>query len=331
MELPDIEEQLEVGVDPVSGAADRALIAGILEALNHLRLEQHRQVVAPAGVGHRHALAVRRLEQDLVDVESHQRGRLGHHQQPVRHMLGRRRKTAAGDQIVDRDLARAGAAAGHALQSGQNAVDLVGVARQGAGEGVDIGDGAVQRVRVLRQDVIDMLEGVARGLGPVLPGLRLGDQGRGRAVFAAHHRRGRGAAFQGHRGAAGQPLSLDADHRVAADRGAALDGDHGGHVLGRIGSEPELGHFADAKAVEHHRRTDQQSRDRALELDQVGFALRKAAFVLEPIDKAEARGDHGEHEQSDQGVAGARFHRSGSSQTLTTRRSTSMPPRLPWK
>ena len=58
-------------------------------------------------------------------------------------------KSVGRGEIVDRHFGRVGAAAGHALEPRQDAVDLVGVARQRLGECVDIVDGAVQRLGVL--------------------------------------------------------------------------------------------------------------------------------------------------------------------------------------
>ncbi len=59
--------------------------------------------------------------------------------------------------------------------------------------------------------------------------------------------------------------------------------------LRRIGIERELGDLADANAVEQDRGADQQSGHGTIEVDLVGLALPKAAFVLQPIDEGEAR------------------------------------------
>ena len=166
--------------------------------------------------------------------------------------------------------------------------------------------------RILREHLIHALEGVARGLGPVLTGVGRREQHRRRAVFRRRERRRRCAATERDGGATGQPLRLDGDCGVIANRRVVHDGDGGHHVLRPVGAERDLRHVADAEAVEQHRGTDFQAGHRALESHLIDVLLAEAAFVLEPIDEGEAREDHGEHEKSDQGVAGACFHGSGS-------------------
>jgi len=143
MEASDIEQKLIIAGDAFTRPADLLCVARVLEALDHLRLEQNREVVAPPRIAEGHAFPARRLKQDLVGVEAHQRRRLGHHEKPTWRLGRRGREAARGDEIVSGNVCLARAPSGHALDAGKDAVDLVGVPRQRASESVDILDGAV--------------------------------------------------------------------------------------------------------------------------------------------------------------------------------------------
>ena len=118
---------------------------------------------------------------------------------------------------------------------------------------------------ILREHLIHLLEGVARGLGPILTGVGRRQQHRRRAVFRCRERRRRCAATERDGGATGQPLRLDGDCGVIANRRVVHDGDGGDHVLRPVGAERDLRNVADAEAVEQHLGTDFQAGHRALE------------------------------------------------------------------
>ena len=268
MEAPDVDQQLIVAGDAVARAADRVRVAGILEALDDLRLHQHREVVAPSRIVERHALAAFGLEQDLVGVEAHQRARLGHDQRPGRRRRGLRGELGRGGKIVDRHVGRVRSAAGHALEPGKDAVDLVGVPRQRAGEGVDVGDGAVQRLGILRR-AHRRRAGRRRaptGSNPVRPEARRCSVGG--APFSDA---GSGEGEVPPRSAMAAPPvrpCVSTVTSVSSRIGRVVhDADGRDHVLRPSALSESLGDLADAKAVEQHRRADRQSGHRALEAD----------------------------------------------------------------
>ena len=82
-EAPDVEHKLVGRLESIARPAHGARIAGILEALDELLLEQDRNVVTPPRIRNVGALsAVGRTHLDLVRVEREQRRGLRHHELP---------------------------------------------------------------------------------------------------------------------------------------------------------------------------------------------------------------------------------------------------------
>src|SRR6185295_19518458 len=109
-------------------------------------------------------------------------------------------------------------------------------------------------------------------------------------------------------GDAGEALEIEADDGVIAHRGVGVDLDGGDHLLGIMPVELQVGHFADAHAVEEDARAVAQTADRPLEHDVVAGADLAFADRAEPVHEGETRCQHAEREEADQDVVRFGFH-----------------------
>jgi hypothetical protein len=131
------------------------------------------------------------------------------------------------------------------------AVHLVGIAGERLGECLQIGDGRAHVLLVVGQQLLDMLERLARGLAERLPRHVLGHK-HWRAVPRIEGRRVPFRAIEGDGGRTGDALEIDAGPRVATNRRCGIDGDLRNDQLGLVGIKGQPGHLAHAHAVEQH-------------------------------------------------------------------------------
>ena len=117
---------------------------------------------------------------------------------------------------------------------------------------LQIGDGLLQRLGIFRQHRIDLAQRIAGGLGHALARAGFGNQRRHRTGVRKLH-----AAFQRDDGNAGQALEFQADLGVGSHRGRRGYRDRRIDAARIVRREAEIGHLADADAVEQHGGADQ--------------------------------------------------------------------------
>ena len=174
------------------------------------------------------------------------------------------------------------------------------------GEGLEVMQRVLDRLLVVGDHPVDVLQRAADRLGDVLQRVRIGGQHRDAVLIQRNRGRGLLAALQRDRGDAGQALEFEPDQRVLADRGIVLDHgecDDATRVVQLHGDD-----FAYPDTVEIDAAAVAQARRRAFEDDADRAARLGGVQALEPQHEAERRGDHRQRERSDQDVIRPRFH-----------------------
>src|SRR6202042_2881523 len=101
--------------------------------------------------------------------------------------------------------------------------DLLRIARQRARKRLQIMQRVPDRLLVVGDHPVDVLQRAPDGLGDVLQPVRIGGQHRHAVFIQRHAGRGLLAALERDRGDAGQALEFEPDQGVLADRGVVLD------------------------------------------------------------------------------------------------------------
>ena len=96
--------------------------------------------------------------------------------------MGAASNLRSGNEVEGLVAVRAAHAASHALQAGEDAVDLGRIAREGAGEIVEVADQLLKRLGIVVEDAVHLQQRVARGGRDGLAGADAGDQQRRPAV-----------------------------------------------------------------------------------------------------------------------------------------------------
>ena len=173
LEGADFNQQAIVGLDAIDFASRGWRHIVVLETLQQFCLHQLGNAVAPLNIGKGRRIAARRRHQNALGVEHQDGGRIGQHKLALE--LPRRGGALPGQCQIINDLGRSRrTAASHPLETGNDIVELAGVARQPFGERLQIGERALQRLRVVGQNAVDTPQRIARRLRHALPraGLR---------------------------------------------------------------------------------------------------------------------------------------------------------------
>ena len=193
------------------------------------------------------------------------------------------------------------------FEAGDDAVELAGVARQPVRRrSCRLAMVSFSGSRILRQHGVDLAQRVARGLGHALAGAGFGDQRR-------HRDRNCASSVPPSSAITGTPVRpWNSRPTLVSARTGVVEATEIVALTrrGLSGASAEIGHLADADAVEQHAGADQQPRHRAVELDVIGGARAEPAGVVQPVDEAEHGDDGRQHEGADDDEGSAGFHRS---------------------
>jgi hypothetical protein len=187
-------------------------------------------------------------------------------------------------------------------------VDTVGIASERRGEGVEVGDRAMQGIGIVCQQGIELAQRLACRLGHALPGGGVGDENGGLGLRRGQMRRPGVAAQERDHGNSGQALELQTGMGIRPHRRTRDHCDGRRHLAQIIGVELEIDDLTDANAVEQDRGPGQQPRNIVFEADAVDGTLAETAGVVQPVDEAEHGSDGRQHEQPDQFIGCAGFH-----------------------
>ena len=283
-EPPEVDEQLPVGGKAVDGRRG-AEVARIFEALDDPGLEQERRVVGPLRPLEDGTVPGFRLLEDALGVERHDNGGRGHGQLVIRD-IGNRRKRGRRGEIVEHRRGFWLATAGQIGKALEDAVDLVGIARQGRGE-VSMPAMAPRRDSAFSATTVSMrAKHVARRLGQVLDGGAAGDEDRRAAV-----RRGRRAGRRRHRAGtrAAVPVRPRKSRPTTVSARIGVPGSTAIVAITSIGRSGTRATAVTSPTVMPLNWTSEPARqagNRALEADAVGRALADAAGIVQPVHES---------------------------------------------